>query len=85
MDADGGLCQFGQRNTLRTEGVGVSLVDRLDLRYRLHRRSEKLLLWFVWKLPRKVAYWAFVRVACDNGEAPDPAIIACMKRWEAKP
>lgn len=62
----------------------MSVIDRLDLRYRLHRRAEKFMLWFVWKLPRKVVYWAFIRVACDDGNCPDPAIINCMKRWEKR-
>lgn len=57
---------------------------RLDLRYRIHWSSEKMLMWFVWKLPRKLVYWSFIRVACQNGNAPDPAIIACMKRWESQ-
>lgn len=40
-------------------------------------------MWFAWKLPRYLAYWAYIRVhvASNDGAIADP--IATMKAWEA--
>ena len=27
--------------------------------------KEKFMLWFVWKLPRRLVYWCFIRVVAN--------------------
>jgi hypothetical protein len=55
----------------------------LRFRWWLSRKSERLLLWFVWRLPRKVAMWAFIRVAVagNNGHPDDRSISDALKAW----
>lgn len=41
--------------------------SKRDLTYRLITKpGERMLLWFVWKLPKRVAYWSALRVALAN-------------------
>jgi hypothetical protein len=51
------------------------------------RKSEKLLLAFVWILPRKLVYWCAVRVIVYNynGNPSERSIIDVMKGWEDVP
>jgi hypothetical protein len=60
-----------------------------DRRYLIHRRQEKLLLWFVWRLPRTLVMWCAVRVHAHattgrygNTNPGDLTIMEAMKRWE---
>lgn len=53
------------------------------------RGRERALMWIAWHLPRKLAYWAFVRVAAHgttgewSGSVPDQLnIMEAMRRWD---
>lgn len=48
-----------------------------------HRWPERLAWWLAWRLPRKVALLAFVRVAAASGKGPDELTFDGMcKHWE---
>lgn len=56
-----------------------------------HRLGEKIAIWFAWRLPRRVALWAMVRVAAHattgrwGNENPCDLTYAKMHdRWEDK-
>ncbi len=58
------------------------------IKYWIRRTSHKVFLWFVWKLPRTVIYWAFIRVWAHgtSGEygATSPDDLTwheALKRW----
>jgi hypothetical protein len=52
-------------------------------RWRWSQFCERIQLWISWRVPRKIAYWCFIRVATyKNGDAPDPSVITIMKRWD---
>lgn len=54
-------------------------------RYWMQRKIERLAIAIAWRLPRKVAFWAFVRVAtegCEDNPA-DQSVGEIMDRWEA--
>lgn len=60
-----------------------------NVRYEISRKREKLLMWFVWKLPRSVAYWSAIRVGCHatTGEyssqvVPELSFMDALKRWD---
>jgi hypothetical protein len=60
--------------------------------YWFMRLREKLLLWFVWHLPRKVVYWCTIRLIANATTGPYsgqivPALTAmdALQRWEKKP
>jgi hypothetical protein len=61
------------------------------LRYLASKRLERLLLWFVWRLPRRLVYWAAIRLMAHATQGPwssqeVPALLAvdALKRWELK-
>ena len=45
---------------------------------------ERLIIWLAWRLPRIVAYWAFVRVQTANygGNPSDRSATDAMKSWD---
>lgn len=53
--------------------------------------KERLAIWLAWKLPRSIAYWAYIRVATyKTTEAPmsyrnptSQTIDEPMERWRA--
>lgn len=49
----------------------------------LRLKPEKLLLWFVWKLPRRLIYWSVVRAAVkDQNEYPsEVTAIEMLKKF----
>jgi hypothetical protein len=58
-------------------------------RYEWARRREKLLTWFVWRLPRRVVYWSAIRVAVHatqgqwgSQEVPSLTIMEMLERWD---
>ena len=55
---------------------------RYEVKYRWYHFREKLWLWFVWHLPRKLAYWCFIRVYSCTMEAPGPEYEKVCKAWE---
>lgn len=55
----------------------------------ISRPSEKLLLWFVWKLPRKLVMWCYCRVGAHattgkfgNTLVPEITMMEALKRWD---
>lgn len=59
------------------------------IRYWLRRLSERLAIWVAYKLPRKVAMWATVRVGAhatqgkySNQIVPELLFFEALKRWE---
>lgn len=53
------------------------------------RKAEKLRIWFIWHLPRWVAYWSTIRVfshgttgAYGNTHPDELGYGELMKRWE---
>jgi hypothetical protein len=54
------------------------------IRLWFRERPEKIAWWLAYKLPRKVALMAFVRVCAGTGENPDDITYAkSYKAWEA--
>ena len=45
---------------------------------------EKFAWWFAYKLPRKVAYLAFIRVYAASGDAPGPEFARACDKWEGR-
>ena len=50
---------------------------------------ENFCIWVAWKLPRKVAYWAAIRVMAhatqgkyENQEVPALLAMDVLKRWD---
>lgn len=63
----------------------------LDLRYRIHRRTEKFLLWFVWKLPRTLVMWCAIRVGAHattgiygDTIVPQLTFMDALERWNPR-
>ena len=54
-------------------------------RHEVSRRREQLVMAFVWRLPRSVAMWAFVRVATEGckDNPVDQTVRDVLKRWES--
>jgi len=51
---------------------------------------ERLVIWIAWHLPRKVAYWAAIRVGAhattgpwSNQLVPELHFTEALERWEA--
>jgi hypothetical protein len=60
----------------------------LDLKYKMYRMKEKLILWIVWKLPKTIIYWAAIRLmsfaTCGqygNDSPTDLPMMEALKRW----
>lgn len=61
----------------------------IHLKYEIKRRLEKMLIWFVWRLPRTLVKWCTVRVFAHATTHPygdthpdDVGYSTVMKRWE---
>lgn len=53
--------------------------------------KEKALMWLVWKLPRKVVMWSYIRVGAhattgkfSNTIVPEITMMEALKRWDEK-
>jgi len=51
--------------------------------------SEKICTWLAWKLPRRVVYWASVRLGSsatvqpwENQVVPELTVAEALNRWE---
>ena len=40
-------------------------------------------MWCAWRLPRYIAYWAFIRVYAADGNCPGPEYTRVCRAWEA--
>jgi hypothetical protein len=63
----------------------------LDRRYLANKQAERLLLWFVWRLPRKLVMWCYIRVAAhamtgyhSGTRVGDLRMMDALKRWERR-
>jgi hypothetical protein len=61
-----------------------------NLKHDASRRAEKMLMWVVWKLPRKVVYWSAIRVGANattgqysNQVVPELLFTDALKRWDS--
>jgi len=58
-------------------------------RYELRKRRERVIRWFVWRLPREVVMWSYVRVAAHattgkygDTVVPELGMMDALKRWD---
>jgi hypothetical protein len=63
-----------------------------NIKHETNRRAEKLLVWFVWKLPRRIAYWSAIRVIShatvgkySQQDMADLTATDALQRWYDKP
>jgi hypothetical protein len=51
----------------------------------MERLKEKLAIAVAWALPRRIAYWAFIRVTThgERGNPGETKAIDAAKRWSA--
>lgn len=61
------------------------------LRYALSKRQEAALRWLVWRLPRGLVYWCYIRVGvhATTGRygdtiVPELPMMEALKRWERR-
>lgn len=61
----------------------------MDFRYRANKAYESLLRKIVWRLPRRIVYWAYIRVAANaatgqysNTVVPEITMMEALKRWD---
>jgi hypothetical protein len=61
----------------------------IEIKYEIHKRAEKLMRWFVWKLPRKLVMWCYIRVAAHattgkfgNTIVPEITMMEALQRWD---
>lgn len=45
---------------------------------------ERFLIWLSWKMPRRLAYWVFIRVAVTGNERypADQTVGEVARRWQ---
>lgn len=75
---------------LEHRSLWQKIVDwyRWVFKYEVHRKQERLLLWFVSRLPREVVYRACIRVGADattgaysNQIVPELTFFEAIERW----
>jgi hypothetical protein len=61
---------------------------RIELAYQRQKRSERFWTFLAWKLPNKLAYWAYIRVAAHGSTGkystqvvPEMLMIEGLERW----
>jgi len=64
-------------------------IDKVDLIIWKREIIEKLMLWFVWRLPKTLIMWCGIRIGAHatTGKygttlVPDLTFMDAMKRWE---
>lgn len=62
-----------------------------DRRYIAGKHAEKALRWFVWRLPRRLVYWSYIRVGAhattgkyENTVVPDLGMMEALQRWDER-
>jgi hypothetical protein len=72
----------------RTIFQKIAATYRWHYYYRVTRNKEQLLLWFVGRLPREIAYRAAIRVGADattgvygNQNVPELLFMDALERW----
>lgn len=63
----------------------------IELRYRITHRAERALRWFVWRLPRRLVMWCYIRVAAhattgqfSNTIVPEIGMMEALDRWDVR-
>ena len=63
--------------------------SRYEVKYQLEKRRERLMLWFVWRLPRTLVKWCFIRVAAhattgdyESTVVPELSMMDALQRWD---
>ncbi len=58
---------------------------RDKIRYRTHDWKHTLARWLAWKIPHRLAYWVFIRVAVHNYKdyPGDRTVRHALSTWEA--
>lgn len=63
----------------------------VHLKYEIGRKAHRVFLWFIWRLPKSIAYWSAIRVGAHattgeygNTIVPELAYMDALKRWETK-
>jgi hypothetical protein len=65
-------------------------LTRVEAKYwYVERPAHKLMLWFVWKLPRKLVMWCYIRVGAHatTGKfgdtlVPEITMMDALQRWD---
>lgn len=57
----------------------------------LRRPLQRLLLWFVWRLPRSLVMWCYIRVGAhattgqfSNTIVPEIGMMEALARWDVR-
>jgi len=59
-----------------------------DLREFWHRLPDRVAMWIAWALPRRIAYWAAIRVMAhgtrvhDHSTPDEISIMDTLKAWD---
>jgi hypothetical protein len=60
-----------------------------DRRYLASRQAERALRWVVWRLPRRMIMWCYIRVAAHattgrygDTAVPELTMMDALKRWD---
>ena len=62
----------------------------MDLRYKWLKLKENALVWLVWRLPKKLVSWCYIRVHANatsgqyNDHPDDVNWHTALKRWDNK-
>lgn len=63
----------------------------MEWRYWMAKRAERVLLWFVWRLPRTLVMWCYIRVAAhattgqfSNTVVPNLGMMDALQRWDVR-
>jgi hypothetical protein len=58
-------------------------------RYELRKRKERLIRWVVWRLPREIVMWSYIRIAAHattgkygDTVVPEIKMMDALKRWD---
>lgn len=43
---------------------------------------EGLPVWIVWRLPRRLVYWSYIRMHTECNDSAGAEVIATMQAWE---
>ena len=59
------------------------------MNYEIEKLKEKFMLWFVWKLPKRLVYWCAIRLGAHatggkygNTIVAELSFMDALKRWE---
>lgn len=60
------------------------LIWKYDIQYNYEKYRDKLCLWLVRKLPKRLVMWCYIVVAGQSGEAPNECYIRDLNLWGVK-